>query len=347
MSESQSENTPPRSSNAELLEFASAILDGIQPDATTATTGSELSESPAVRQFQRDARAVGSLLRMIPVQKVGKPLVQSDELQREGASSAVEIVAVRDVKARPPRQKFAGVVSILMMVGCLLIAVVAPHTDDAELPRITASWKIRKAAANVVAEFPSEEQWNVVVVRMDDQDRTAAMQAVQKIVKEHGYDFARSAGKEMPEWLGVVLSAGADESKALLDDLRNKVSIESVEQDPLRIAESSREELIAAVQESLRYPTMSELHHGKVYLAMPENDDKQESVDTLIAAAKVAADKSMSRQEGHGDEPRVPSLVPPTSDEPALTSEHATSPRDGVMLVVFQFAPEVAVDLKI
>ncbi len=237
-------------------------------------------------------------------------------MERTGrGSSSVETIAVRDTNARPPRQKFAGVVSILAMVGCLLVALIAPHTDDSALPRITASWKIRKAAANVVADFPSEERWNVVVVRMDDQDRTAAMQAVQKVVKEHGFDFARSAGKEMPEWLGVVLSAGADESKALLDDLRSKVSIESVEQDPLRIAESSREELIAAVQESLRYPTMSELHHGKVYLAMPEHDDKVATIGSLIAAAEMSNDDSVHRSEDVGSENKslVPSAIAPAT----------------------------------
>ncbi|MFN9720984.1 MAG: hypothetical protein ACK58L_19990 [Planctomycetota bacterium] len=347
MSETHPKNAQAVLSNDDLLLHASAVLDGETYGDMPELSGRASREALALAdQFQQDAMIVSALLRKIPVQTLSSPLIHSRDLQGlDRESSRVRISVGHGPGERPSRQKFAGVVSILTMTGCLLIGLFAPHTDESALPRITASWKVRKAAASAVTDFPSEDHWNVVVVRMDHRDRIAAMQAVQRVVREHGFDFARSAGKEMPDWLGVVLSADADESRALLEDLRNTVPMESVEQDPTRIAESTREELIAAVQESLRYPTMSELHYGKVYLAMPESDRQTSMEVSRVAAADI--DLPTTHLSGTESQARTSSAIEASAGAPATATEDLSRRQDGVTLVVFQFDQLPAADLKI
>jgi hypothetical protein len=220
----------------------------------------------------------------------------------------------------------------------LIVAVLSPPTEYGNLPRITASWKVQQAAEVAAADFPSDESWNLVVVRTNEDDRSGAMKRVQTVMRDHGFEFARSTGKEMPTWLGIVLATSEAKGQALIQDIEQSIPGGSIERDPQRFAESSRAELIAAVRESLRYPTQSELHHGKVYLAMP--DLEQFGTDgALIAAMERSRTEDSMSGESELESSRRSLTADAYRPKQAIPEESLAdgSHQSEVVLVVFQF----------
>lgn len=360
---SPADNSQSSPSLDELLQLASCHQDGEITESDHPSlemaTGTRLAE---VHLFQRRMKLISSGLKNAPVKNILGLLVNLESLAKQTSVPAV-VISVADFPAttQSPRRKFAGVVSMLVMAGCLLVAVLTSSSEYGGLPRVTANRKTQLAAEVASADFPSNDSWNVVVVQMHDRDRSRAMKKVQSVVRSHGFEFARSAGEEMPKWLGVVLSANESESRALINDIRKSVAEGSVEHDPLRVAESSREELIAAVRESLRYPTQSELHHGKVYLALPDLD--RMATDDLLIAEVDRTERSEPTQadakllfSAQGDEVTVAgSDVTSTENDASskmtqkISRDAATTGvnRTGIVLVVFQFDPASPADLKI
>lgn len=363
MSETPSSADRPQLSPSleELLQLASCHQDGEITESDRPSqemaTGTRLAE---VHLFQRRIKLISSGLKNAPVKNIPGLLVNLESLSKQTSVPAV-VISVADfpTTAPAPRRKFAGVVSMLVMAGCLLVAVLTSSSEYSGLPRVTANRKTQLAAEVASADFPSNDSWNVVVVQMHDRDRSRAMKKVQSVVRSHGFEFARSAGEEMPKWLGVVLSANESESRALINDIRKSVAEGSVEHDPLRVAESSREELIAAVRESLRYPTQSELHHGKVYLALPDLDrlasgnvsiakiDRTEHSEPTPAAAEVLSSARGNEVTVAGSEATSRETDASSKMIDAGAFDAGSANRTGMVLVVFQFDPASPPDLKI
>lgn len=357
---SPADRSQPSPSLEEMLQLASSHQDGeiTESDRTSQemAIGTRLAE---VHLFQRRMKLISRGLKNAPVKNIPGLLVNLESLSKQTSVPAV-VISVADFPATTPspRRKFAGVVSMLVMAGCLLVAVLTSSSEYSGLPRVTASRKTQLAAEIASADFPSNDSWNVVVVQMHDRDRSRAMKKVQSVVRSHGFEFARSAGEEMPKWLGVVLSANESESRALINDIRKSVAEGSVEHDPLRVAESSREELIAAVRESLRYPTQSELHHGKVYLALPDLD-RLASGNVTIAKVEHALSSEPTQDvaevfTARGNEVAVVGSEAASRETDASRKminagafDAGSANRTGVVLVVFQFDPASPPDLKI
>ena len=358
----------PSGSPVDILSLASRQLDGdLTKEETRQLEQLSAEHLTQVRVFQRQTSFISALLKNAPLIPIEASLISGVALP-ERFVEAPSVAVIEDAArlSPPPRRKFASVVSMLVMTGCLLVALIAPPTECSNLPRITASWKVQQAAERATANLPADDSWNVVVVQMDDHDRARTMQKVRAVVRNHGFEFARSAGEEMPTWLGVVLSADASESLSLIKDIQQSVPEGTIERDPMRIAESSREELIAAVRESLQYPTQSELHHGKVYLAMPDIErgnaeqslvaamEKQTSANTaLTPAAAAATNPNMQADEANNaialrSESSVADVAPRAVNQADAQAKLLETPqKSGVVLVVFQFASLPASDHKI
>lgn len=351
----------------DILSLASRQLDNdLTADETLKLRQLAQEHLRQVQIFQSQASCISALLKNAPLNRAETCLISGVVLpDRPVEAPSVAVIDQTKSPTPPARRKFASVVSMLVMAGCLLVAVLAPPSEYSNLPRITASWKVQQAAERATAHLPSDDSWNVVVVRMDDHDQSRTMQKVRAVVRSHGFEFARSAGEEMPKWLGVVLSANASESLSLIHDIQQTVPEGTIERDPMRIAESSRAELIAAVRESLQYPTQSELHHGKVYLAMPDID-RINAEQTLIAAMEQEASAAPAAapvlnavepaDETHSGVAlnQVESSVAITDTATRATQNVVSSAnpvdtphKPGVVLVVFQFDSLPTTDHKI
>jgi hypothetical protein len=144
------------------------------------------------------------------------------------------------------------------------------------------------------------ENWNVVVVKVEGQDRDQVMDRIQSIVHAHGLRLQRSAGQEEPEWLGVVLTSSVEGSNEVLDAMEqsaaDSTNLTTKKDNVTAKAKSSgarttkaSAEIVAAVRRSLQYPTLSELHHGRVFVALPTEAEFQ------ARAVRKGADRSAPR----------------------------------------------------
>jgi hypothetical protein len=114
-------------------------------------------------------------------------------------------------------------------------------------------------------------------------DRSDVKVRVSKVLQQHGLLLADTAPVQMPEWLGVVLSADALLQQSLIQAVSVAVDGQASEWNPGQILSASREEIIAAVRRSLASPTQAELARGEIYVAVR---------DDVSAFSKAGADEA-------------------------------------------------------
>ena len=198
------------------------------------------------------------------------------------------------------------------------------------------------ASANeATGENPSEasvqpliqsDDWNVVVVRIDAKDRDQAMDQIQSIAKKAGLQLKGAAGPEESRWLGVVLAsnvAGRDEVVNAMEGVG--ASSGYVTETPS--VDSPEAKFIEAARESLKHPTRSELHHGKVFVALPSSSVTDEEKRVVAAVEKADSGNSESNNTKQSD---LPSAA--VEDSATRSAKVSSKVIPNVTLVVFEFS---------
>jgi hypothetical protein len=167
---------------------------------------------------------------------------------------------------------------------------------------------------NPIQTLLTEQDWNVVVVRVRSGSPEDVLKELRSLLSRHGLELARSQPTTRPEWLGVFLPASIPARQKLLDEVQQSLTVDPPEWDPAEIMRSSRESILAAVRQSLSSPTRSELIRGELFVAV--------SPQSVKAPAAMAG----TRDEDQPSISRTASLP------------ESTQPKDpGTMLLVFQF----------
>ncbi len=211
-----------------------------------------------------------------------------------------------------------------------------PLTSEEQIPGAdAASPSFAESNEEFVKPLWESDNWNLVVVKVNGQNQDEAMDLLQKIVNRHGLHLQRSAGADQSQWLGVVLTSATSDSENVL------AAMESVggSQSGLpsgSMTDSTKVEIIDAVRESLRHPTRSELHHGKIFLALPTNN----SEIAAKAGTRSLADRISAASPGMGAKNSTAPMnsTAPESRRPAEVlgnvSPNSSAP---VTLVMFEF----------
>ena len=132
------------------------------------------------------------------------------------------------------------------------------------------------------------DDWNVVVVKIDGKDRDQAMDQIQSIVQKAGLQMKGSTGPDESRWLGVVLTSNVVGREDVVNAMESVgASNGYVTETPP--ADSQEAMFIAAARESLKHPTRSELHHGKVFVLLPSSPSMKGDEQTVAANQQVAA----------------------------------------------------------
>jgi hypothetical protein len=262
----------------------------------------------SLEQFAR----LGAALRSLPKTRVPEGFI--DGVRRSiGTTPAVPV----------PRRSFARipVVSAIIAV-CLLIALrpVDSSRDD----------------GGIAAQSDADgRNWNVVVVKVDSVDRGSTVRGIEQLVGRHGLNLQEQTLNDHPEWLGVVLTSAPAEGNAILEGIREDVPESSIDFDPLHVANTTPDAIIAVVRKALEHPTQSELHHGRIYVTTPKTGSELAEVRQATGALQSGD----SRQSG--------SPAPASDDrfwiKRALTGRQrlaSDSRPSDVTLVVFEFSPE-------
>lgn len=176
------------------------------------------------------------------------------------------------------------------------------------------------------------DDWNVVVVRIDAENRDQAMEQIQSIVKKAGLQLKGSVNHAESRWLGVVLAstvAGREDVVSAMEGVGTSDGY--VTETPL--ADSAEALFVAAARESLKHPTRSELHHGKVFVALPSA--ASENPDGTVVAATEASPKTRESESVYTEPSTRPSAAGGAAARSARISAKVVP---DVTLVVFEFS---------
>jgi hypothetical protein len=196
---------------------------------------------------------------------------ESVQLQRAVSPQEVPAAAAPVVAAAPP----AGAVAMSEA------RMSDPQATAAEsLSGFAAPAQVSPQQVQLLADTAD---WKVVLVKVGTVDRSDVKVRVSKVLQQHGLLLADTAPVQMPEWLGVVLSADALLQQSLIQAVSVAVDGQASEWNPGQILSASREEIIAAVRRSLASPTQAELARGEIYVAVR---------DDVSAFSKAGADQA-------------------------------------------------------
>ena len=222
---------------------------------------------------------------------------------------------------------------------------------EADMPTLLVENSGASEDDSSIAPLIQSDNWNVVVVKVDGHDRDMVMDRIQAIVKEHGLRLQKSAGQDQSEWLGVVLTSAVDQNSEVLTAMERDLG----EQSPAKgaadskVAESTSLEIIAAVRESLRYPTRSELHHGRIFVALPTQQEaklaigdrleesKTQNADVAASAARAKDDHSLQKRTAKASELALVKPEVARQDDKTAAAANAQQVPAVVTLVVFEF----------
>ena len=257
-----------------------------------------------------------------------------------------------------PDRPFSLETSDEMMVGRipgaaapLEFPAAAAPVMEADMPTLLAENSGASEDDISIAPLIQSDNWNVVVVKVDGHDRDMVMDRIQAIVKEHGLRLQKSAGQDQSEWLGVVLTSAVDQNSEVLTAMERDLG----EQSPAKgaadskVAESTSLEIIAAVRESLRYPTRSELHHGRIFVALPTQQEaklaigdrleesKTQNADVAASAARAKDDHSLQKRTAKASELALVKPEVARQDDKTAAAANAQQVPAVVTLVVFEF----------
>jgi len=166
-------------------------------------------------------------------------------------------------------------------------ALTAPAQVFADSPVLseTAAPQVDPQQVQLLADTAD---WKVVLVKVGTVDRGDVKDRVSKVLQQHGLLLADTTPVQMPEWLGVVLTADSLLQQSLIQAVSVAVGGQASEWNPGQILSASREEIIAAVRRSLSSPTQAELARGEVYVAVRDDVSRPASaVSDEMARAKA------------------------------------------------------------
>jgi hypothetical protein len=189
------------------------------------------------------------------------------------------------------------------------------------------------ASALDVQPLIQSDDWNVVVVKIDGKDRDQAMDQIQSIVQKAGLQLKGSAGPGESRWLGVVLTSNVVGREDVVNAMESVgASNGYVTETPP--ADSQEAMFIAAARESLKHPTRSELHHGKVFVVLPSSPSMKVNEQTVAANQQVAAAGSANATSPGP----VESSAVDSEGSAAKSARISAKVVPAVTLVVFEFS---------
>lgn len=189
------------------------------------------------------------------------------------------------------------------------------------------------AVQNAIAQeddmrpFIENDKWRIVVVTINSKEPKEIMRIVESVAAKNGMDIQPVVGNEDHDSrFGVLFTSTGDHDNAFIDSVISETKAQSANWNPQSVANSTSDRFIHLIQESMKSPTLSEMHFGRVYVA-------------LLKSAKTSAAASqplLAQNDALDGASRTPAVPPKTTRPP---NEAATIPsaRNTPVLVVFEF----------
>ena len=191
------------------------------------------------------------------------------------------------------------------------------------------------SSASGVQPLIQSDDWNVVVVKIDGKDRDQAMDQIQSIVQKAGLQLKGSTGPDESRWMGVVLTSNVVGREDVVNAMEG-VGASNGYVSATPPADSQEAMFIAAARESLKHPTRSELHHGKVFVVLPSTPSVKSEKEMAAANEQVAAAGNASATSPGP----VGNSAVAAKGSAAKSAKVSAKAGPAVTLVVFEFSDE-------
>jgi len=295
----------------------------------TEAEASELAASPETSAGQIFYAAISDVrdrMKAIPVRPVAASFADSVLGEIGSQAKAVQVPPI-GIASEMRRGWIARSIVAVSVAACVLIVFVAlkPHSPGQQaisthrpapdtampIPISRADAESESAASMADADvakvqesteqqaelqpFLDSDDWQIVVVKVNSKDRETVMRDIEALVARQGMNLRSVVDSDnYDSRFGVLLTSVGIDEKEFVESVLSEGETRTADWDADSVATSSREDLIARMQESMKTPTHSELHFGQIYLALPK-------VAAVVEEALLAkADSARERQVAGG-----------------------------------------------
>jgi hypothetical protein len=295
-------------------------------------------------RFESDALGLGGLMRGLPTGEVPVALRKSVRRRiRNSEPVATRHTEQAQPASRSRSRRLVAFLSLSTLAACMLAAVLLrpfdPVDDFAALSsagRLSDATEVGQPAAesnragvqlpgqppiagsapamvldNAAGVISQGDNWQVVVLRISSDDRDAIEKQIEMVASQSGLEVTsrgtESAADSESNPYEFIYATAPVKSREFVNAMVDSGLAGPAEWNPAMVANMDREDLIARIRSSMASPSNSELHFGRMFVVIPNdqssaNDDAtQENPDGVAAGRpkpQLAAADHATEQPG-------------------------------------------------
>jgi hypothetical protein len=179
--------------------------------------------------------------------------------------------------------------------------------------------------------FIENDKWRIAVVTVNSKDPDEVMRIIESLAAKNGMDIQSVFGSDDHDArFGVLFTSTGVDDNAFIDNVIAETKPQSAAWNPPSIANSSSDRFIHRIQESMKSPTLSELHFGHVYImTLPKSAKTSAAASEPLVAQHDALEGALLRSAATDKAAASPNEV--------ATAPLVTSARKTPVLLVFEF----------
>lgn len=312
--------------NAGILFLFSRQLDGdLTPEESAELA--VLPQTEVHRGFLASMIDLRDQMKALPVKPVAASFATSvrDAIHQESVTvSAPPTLPVR--RGRILR----GIVAV-SVTACAVALLLTLRSPDVDSPDVMTP----VARPEVMRPFIENDQWRIVVVTVNSKDPKEVLRIVESLAAKNGMDIQSVVGNDNHDArFAVLFTSSGDNDNAFIDSVIAETKPQSADWNPQSVADSTGESCIRRIQESMKTPTLSELHFGQVYVALPNSSKASATASQTLVAQNDAVEGASLRSAATEKAAELPNDV--------ATARMVSSAQKTPVLVVFEFNEEAA-----
>ena len=330
MNPAQEPESRPPAETARILLLFSRQLDGDLTQEESAELAG-LQQTDAQQGFFASMTDLRGQMKALPVKPVAASFATSvlDAIHQESITAP----ATSTPNAR--RGRIMRWIVAVSVTACAAALMLWQRSQELDFSVDLSARATQIAQPEKMRPFIENDQWRIVVVTVNSKDPKEVLRIVESLAAKNGMDIQSVVSNDNHDArFAVLFTSTGDSDNAFFDSVIAETDPQSADWNPQLVADSTGESCIRRIQESMKTPTLSELHFGKVYVALP-NSSKAFAADSQTLVAQNDAVEGASFRSAATEKAAPPNDVATTGILP--------SAQETPVLVVFEFhntAPE-------
>ena len=300
--------------------FAISVQDAIHKPSTTVSAGSALNTHR------------GRIVRGIVAVSVAACAAALMLFLRSPDAERADVTALVALSGEGPAAGRAAMVISPAAAAVDEESAKNETASEAKPPADSAADQTVIAQREEMRPFIETDKWSIVVVTVNSKDREEVMRILERTMAKNGMEIKSVVGNGHHDArFGVLFTSTGANDNALIESVISETDAKSADWNPESVADSTSESLIRRMQESLKTPTLSELHFGQVYMALLKSAKSDDTASQPLVTQHNALKEASSPSAAAGK-----AAVSPNEVATDLSS------RKTPVLVVFEFTSQAA-----